>query len=293
MQIGKKEIFFKCITLVLLLTLVAGVVALGILYQKKPKDDPTIKVMSYNIRCFALDDLGVKSWGNRSKYVKEVIKSNDPDIIGFQEVMQIHEQFLKEELTEYSFHTAYREKSLFQEGVMIAYKTEKFTLEQEGMFWLSNTPEKQSKDWDSSFPRVANYVVLTEKATGKKITFFDTHLDNNGDIAREKQLEVILSKLDGIAEGCVFLVGDMNDFDDSSMYKKATEKLTDAMTVAKNVSVGTGATYQAYGTKLDHKRIDYCFVTNGTEILDFKVDDTTFNGIYPSDHFPIIVKAAL
>ena len=158
------------------------------------------------------------------------------------------------------------------------------------MFWLSDTPEVQSKNDDSEFPRIAGYVVLKEKATGKKYTFFDTHLDNKGDDARVNQLNVILDQAKTIAKGTIVLFGDMNDFEDSPMYEAATNALDDALFTAEKTSVGTGATYQAYGKDLDHKRIDYFFLTKGTVVSEFTVDTTTFDGVYPSDHFPLVIK---
>ena len=282
---------------IILVAVLLGALIGGVLFVELNKEETdgetVITVMSYNVRCFTLGDVGNKSWGVRKKYVAKVIENADPDVIGFQEVMDVHEEFFKEKLKGYSFNVAYREEHLFREGVAIAYKTDKFTLEEEGMFWLSETPEKMSKDWGSNSFRVADYVVLTEKKSGKKFTFFSTHLDNKGDSARKKQLEVVMNKADEVAQGQVIILGDMNDFEDSEMYQAAVNKYDDALLTAENVSVGTGATYQGYGEGLDHERIDYCFVTKGMKITDFKVDTSTFDGIYPSDHFPLIVKVVL
>lgn len=292
----RKDVWKTVVKAIFIVLLVVALVG-GVLFLQLQKDKYArtgITVMSYNIRCIAIDDTGERAWSARSPLVEEIIRKNDPDVIGFQEVTEMHESFLRKTFPGYTFNVAYREEHLFHEGVAIAYKTDKFTQEKEGMFWLSKTPEVKSKDWDSNMYRVANYVVLTERETGEKITFVSTHLDNEGKDARQKQMEVVLEQMEKVAEGKWILVGDMNGYDDSPMYKAATDKLTDAMTVAENVYEGkTGATYQGYGASLNERRIDYCFVTNGTKITSFVVDDTTYNGVYPSDHFPLVVKIAL
>lgn len=259
--------------------------------QTELKEELT--VMSYNVRFFSLyGDLFQKSWFYRAELVRQVVEKHAPDVVGFQEVNTTHEKFFREHLKGYDFIVAYRDGSIVKEGVMLAYRTDRFEKEKEGMFWLSDTPEVQSKNDDSEFPRVAAYFVLKEKATGKEFTFFDTHLDNKGDDARVNQLNVILEQAKSIVKGTMVLFGDLNDFDDSPMYEAGTEELDDAMLVADEVSVGTGATYQKFGKDLDHKRIDYFFVTKGTKVKEFIVDTTTFNGVYPSDHFPVIIKIA-
>ena len=166
---------------IILVAVLLGALIGGVLFVELNKEETdgetVITVMSYNVRCFTLGDVGNKSWGVRKKYVAKVIENADPDVIGFQEVMDVHEEFFKEKLKGYSFNVAYREEHLFREGVAIAYKTDKFTLEEEGMFWLSETPEKMSKDWGSNSFRVADYVVLTEKKSGKNTTLKTPHAE--------------------------------------------------------------------------------------------------------------------
>ena len=288
--------------LLLFVAILAWVILVGFYYPEYRQDKNVfdigqtpqteeITVMSYNIRYFTpLDDLFEKSWFYRAGLVRQVVEKNTPDVIGFQEVGQFHTKYLKEHLAGYDFIVGYRDNSLLKEGVMLAYRTDRFDLIKEGVFWLSDTPEKQSKNDDSQFCRIAGYLVLKEKATGREYTFFDTHLDNKGNNARANQLNVILEQAKTIAQGAVVLFGDMNDFEDSLMYENATNALTDAMLIADKVSVGTGATYQRFGKELEHERIDYFFVSEGTRVTEFTVDTTTFDGVYPSDHFPLIIK---
>ena len=254
-----------------------------------------VTVMSYNVRCLAYNsDFLKKSWFYRADLVLKVIASEKPDIIGFQEINTEHEKYLKEHLKGYAFYCAYRDNSLFKEGLMIAYRTDRFALENEGVYWLSETPEKMSKGWDAVMNRITVFTNLTEKKTGKKIAFYDTHLDHIGEQARINSMKLISDKIIETAPDCAFVVGDMNDFDDSPVYENALKSgLVDALKVAEKSYVGKGCTYQGFGKSTGDRRIDFCFLSPSVTVKDYHVNETTFDGVYPSDHYPIIVKALL
>ena len=251
-----------------------------------------ITVMSFNIRYRAFEDVHKKSWLYRASLVKQTVADVKPDIIGFQEVTPTHEKYLKSHLDGYGFFVAYRSKVL-KEGMLIAYRKDRFTLQDEGYFWLSTTPEKQSKDWNTSSYRIAAYTKLYDTQTGKSFTVLDTHLDNSSDEARAKGMEVIIQQVAARGLGSMILMGDMNDYENSPMFVTATTNgLKDARNSSPQVYDGSGSTWHNYGKQLNNKRIDYFFITNSINVLDYFVYDKTFDGTYPSDHFPIVTKLA-
>ncbi len=253
-----------------------------------------ITVMSFNIRYTALEDRFNKSWFHRAPLVVEVISEVKPDIIGFQEVNTAHERYLKKHLQGYSFIVAYRTNDILKEGMMIAYRSDRFLSSAEGHFWLSETPEKMSKDWGTGSYRVAAYTTLTDKATDKIFTVMDTHLDNASKEARAKGIEVIMQQKEKLGFGTMILMGDMNDTDDSPMYKTATENnLVDARKVAASIYDGPGSTWHNYGAKLNGKRIDYFFISPSISVKNYVVFDKTFDGVYPSDHFPLYINVTI
>ena len=260
--------------------------------KKDIKED--ITVMSFNIRYFAHDDFFKKSWFYRAQLVLNNIKQEEPDVIGFQEVQPIHEKFLRQHLLGYEFVIAYRTNLDPKEGMLLAYRKDRFSVEKEGMFWVSETPEKKSKDWGSSTYRVAAYAKLLDKKTNKYLSIIDTHLDNASDKAREEGIRVLINQVNSLELENAILLGDMNDFDDSLMYEYAINHgYLDALQIADKSYIGTGATYQKYGKELDHKRIDYFFLVPGIHVNDYHVVDKLYDGIYPSDHFPIVININL
>ena len=90
---------------------------------------------------------------------------------------------------------------------------------------------------------------------------------------------------------CV-IMGDLNDFESSVTYTSATELFDDAK--YKTDDTDSGATYQDFGKELDGENIDYFFISKtGIAVSQYKVIRTTYDGVYPSDHFPIRLKMNL
>ena len=253
------------------------------------RDDVTL--MSFNIRCYTPTDFFKKSWFYRADLVVDTIGAQHPDIIAFQEVTPMHEKYLKQHLAGYAFVTAYRTQHGNKEGVMIAYATDAFESIAEGYFWISETPEKESKDWGTAFPRVAVYTTLRNKHTGKLSTVMDVHLDHISAEARRQGMRVLLQQKEMLGIQSMILVGDLNDYDTSPMYAQAVAGgLVDALDVAQSIYTGSGATYHNFGRKLDAARIDYFFLTPDLTVKSYAVIDRTFDGVYPSDHFPLVIK---
>ena len=252
-----------------------------------------ITVMSYNLRYLSAKDCLKKSWFYRADLVIDIISEEKPDLIGFQEVTTTHAKYLTEHLSGYEFHIEYREKSPGKEATAIAYRADRFALKSEGHFWLSDAPEKMSKYSYSGNYRDANYVVLFDKTTEKEFVYYNTHLDSKNALAREKGMGVILEQMKKTNSLPTILTGDMNDFAESNMYEKAKDGgLNDAYALAKTRYEGNGSTWTDYG-RVTLPRIDFCFLSAGIAVSDYKVNDRLIDGAYPSDHFPVIVKIKL
>ena len=253
-----------------------------------------ITALSFNIRYNAAEDKGKKDWKARAPLVVRVISELQPDVIGFQEVQTIHETYLKKHLAGYRFFVMYRTSNAEKEGVMIAYRSDRFETEKEGGFWLSPTPDVMSRYEDMDNNRTVAYAKLVDKKTNKSFAIVDTHLDNASEEVREKSIGVILEQKEKLGIDTVILMGDMNDDKDSPMYKKATESgLTDAKTIAAERYDGPGSTFQKFGLRLNETPIDFFFVSPTMTVSSYAVFDKTYDGAYPSDHFPIVIRITL
>lgn len=260
--------------------------------ELKEAEDDKITVMSSNLRCFSTTDFFKKSWFYRAKLVRKNLQQITPDIVGFQEVTWLHYGFLQNVLEGYDSVIEYRDEAIMSEGCPIFYRSDRFELVDKGSFWLSETPEVMSKDWGAACYRVCSYVILKEKSNGDEIVVFNTHLDHVSDEARVKGIAVVLDKIKEFGGKPSVLMGDLNAKPGSVTYENAVEYFLDAQVVAKDTM--DGATYQAWGEQLERPRIDYFMVSQeGIDVEKYAVLQNTYDGVYPSDHFPIYVELYL
>lgn len=251
-----------------------------------------IRVMSCNLKCLNPSDLGKKSWFYRAEFVMENINAEYPGIIGFQECTKYQYPYLCESLPEYDSVITYRDKAIKTEGCPVFYRKDLFTLVDKGSFWLSETPEKMSKDWDAACYRICSYVILKENSSGKEFAVFNAHLDHVSDEARINGINVVLDKISEFGGMPSILMGDLNAQEASETYAAAMKSFDDTKYLAKDTM--DGATYQMWGQALDRDCIDYVLVSkNAFTVNQYKIVETTYDGIYPSDHFPLSVSLEL
>ena len=258
----------------------------------KTYDDSCITVVSSNIRCKCSVDKKEKNWFYRGPLLVQTLIDANADIIGMQEVKKEPFRLITSALHGYGSVIEYRDKSRDPESCPILYNLSKFDCERKGSFWLSETPDRISKDWGAACYRICSYVVLNKKDDGKKFAVFNTHLDHISEEARIKSIRLTLKKLEEFGDMPCVIMGDFNTYEDSETYWSATEKLDNAKYRAKDSD--SGATYQGWGQKLDDENIDYFLISKeGIDVLDYKVIRTDYDGVYPSDHFPIKIKINL
>ena len=251
-----------------------------------------ITIMSANVRCYAPDDLFKKSWFYRADLIRNNIDEIKPDIIGFQEVTWMHYGYLQDIMQGYDSVIMYRDNFILSEGCPIFYRTDKFELIDKNSFWLSETPEVMSKDWNSACYRVCSYVKLRQLNTNKEFVVFNTHLDHVSDEARINGIKVVLDKINELGDVPAYLMGDLNAKPNSKTLKSVYEFFEDGQVVADITT--DGATYQKWGEKLNSERIDYIVASIGkTNIYEYGIVDTLYDGVYPSDHFPIYIKTSV
>ena len=149
-----------------------------------------------------------------------------------------------------------------------------------------------SRDWGAACYRITSYVILTDNVSGKDFVVFNTHLDHVSDEARIKGMDVVLSKIAQFGGLPAIIMGDLNAEEDSATIAAATEHFYDARYVAE-VTEDT-YTYQNWGNMEKACRIDYFMISKeGITAKEYNVLTETHNGIYSSDHSPIVLTMQL
>jgi len=264
----------------------------------------TIKVMSYNIRLDTESD-GVNQWKNRIDKVYNLIKNNNPDLLGVQEAMHNQMMDLKNNLTGYDFVGVGRDDGKEKgEYSAIFYKKDKFEVLTQKTFWLSETPDVPgSKSWDAAITRVVTVAILKDRATGKTFAYFNTHFDHIGIEARKNSAKLIKILIAGFNAGVsiaenhselpLIVSGDFNseptDEPYQTMLNGSDIKLFDSRP-AEDLT-GTFCGFEVNSIKC--KTIDYVFHSTHWKTTSYQVIQTHDGKYYPSDHLPVVATLIL
>ncbi len=258
------------------------------------------KLMSFNIKSGGKKK---ESPENRVDSVKMVIEANSPDVLAIQEATDFWMEQLPQLVGDkYGIVGVGRcEPGDGNEATPILYLKDKYSLVDQGTFWLSDTPDVMSNTWNDSHNRICTYAILQNKESGFTFAQFNTHYDAESDnYSRDKSSDLIVQKIAEIAGDLpVVLCGDFNTKAGSVAYNKLIESgLTDSKTVALNVNPGkTGRSYHGYdliNRIIDGEPIDFIFVNDKFKSVNsYLIDDQKYDGVYPSDHYPLIGEITL
>jgi endonuclease/exonuclease/phosphatase family metal-dependent hydrolase len=255
----------------------------------------TIKTMTFNIRVISGQNDDPIRWDDgRNVLVKRTIMENEIDIVGTQENELRQQTYLIANLTGYQgLGVTNNTGGNNGESNSIFFRTARFTLIKSGKFWLSETPNVAgSKSWDSGYIRMAIWVILEDKTTGRRLFFINTHIDHLGIVtAQRRQVEVLLQKIEELREGLpVILTGDFNMWPNNSNIAVINNSfLVHTRDVAQTT---TGLSYSFHGwnnTPLNERYLaDYIFAGDGVNVYLHSVMPEKLDGNYVSDHAPVV-----
>jgi endonuclease/exonuclease/phosphatase family metal-dependent hydrolase len=259
-----------------------------------------IRVMTFNIRYDEPRD-GVNAWANRKQKVADVIRFHKADLVGVQEALLPQLRDLEMLLPAFAWVGVGRDDGKNKgEYSAILYRKNRFRVISSDTFWLSETPEKAgSKGWDAAYPRIVTWARFRDRITGKTFVQFNTHFDHLGDKARTESASLILKKVNEIqGKGPFFVTGDFNVREDSGAYKTlvggtSTIKLVDTRYASVNGHFGGDSTFSAFKELEPGRTIDHIFVRDGISVLEHGALSDRWNGLWASDHLPVIAEIVI
>ncbi|MDX9978924.1 MAG: endonuclease/exonuclease/phosphatase family protein [Lentisphaeria bacterium] len=257
---------------------------------------PTVRTMTFNIRCGTAND-GENHWEKRRDQAAAVIRRHAPDVAGLQEAFRFQLDELLERLPEYRMVGEGRDGGTKGEYSAILYRNDAFDVVDSGTFWLSETPEKPSRDWDSACVRICTWAHLRDRRTGLEFRVYNTHLDHRSQLAREKGVELIAQTIAKRQTSCPFLLmGDFNAAEDNPVvaYLKtsAPTPLVDTFRVMQPEATKV-RTFHAFKGDTEGGKIDYILVPPDIATLAAEIVRDNQDGRYPSDHFPVTATLRL
>lgn len=254
-----------------------------------------INVITYNIRYNTPND-GINAWPNRYKMVGGLLRFHDAEIIGLQEALYKQIREIQQQIPQMKRIGVGRDDGKEAgEFSPILFDSTKFKLIDFGWFWLSETPEKPGWGWDAKYNRICTWAKLKPQK-GKEFMVFNTHLDHQGDVAREESAKLIIRKIEELntKKLPVILMGDFNLTPDKAPIKFIMKHLQDSNAITEQPAYGPKGTFNGFDFNSTlPERIDYIFVNNKVVVNKYAVLTDSKDNRYPSDHLPVFVNIKL
>lgn len=249
-----------------------------------------LKIVTYNLR-ITVDD-GLNVWKNRASHVIEKIKSEAPDMIGFQELTETSINDLKAQLIDYVFVGCGRDEQMSGESVMIAYNKNRLDLMSLDLFWFSDTPSKPgSKKEIMTLARPCNVAIFRDSVTNCLFRVYNTHFDHMQSSIRVQSSEQLLNDLHMREQNIslpTLIMGDLNaEPQDEEIKAIVNNEIIELNDLTDELEY----TFHDYG-KMKIK-IDYIFATANVNSSKAIAWTECFDGVYLSDHYPVMVNVTI
>ncbi|QIN82011.1 hypothetical protein GBA63_04670 [Rubrobacter tropicus] len=265
--------------------------------------------MSFNVRG-SFRDLGTEhSWSNRAASNVATIERHAPHLIGLQECQRGNLAAYRENLPRYEQLKGPRYGNVRPHDFnAVLFDPDRLEPVESGGFWLSETPQKPSRSWETRVTRSANWTLFGLEETGLPLLHLNTHLDHKSAPARREGSALIVRELDGLLrrfgpETPVIVTGDFNCRPGTPTYENFVRGgFVDTYLAAGNSDDEGANTFHAFegaGFRDPHpkrgpRRIDWVLLKDPTHRLRVLSHEILRDGAdrppYPSDHYPVLAK---
>jgi endonuclease/exonuclease/phosphatase family metal-dependent hydrolase len=247
-----------------------------------------MKIMTFNLRYDNETDKA-HSWSHRQHSLLAMIQKSEADVISTQETTDTIHAFLHAHCPDYVLVGDGRESTRLGERCSVMIKKDKFRVLKTQTVWLNgNFDLAGDQDEEEGFARICTMVLIQDKATLRKIRIFNCHLAYQSVGAIKRNGENLLKYINRFEHTKIpfVLTGDFNSPIDHPLHGALLGKFHEAYRTLNRPRINT---FQAYGDPQGIDAIDFIY-TSTLKFTDVITDTTTFNGLYPSDHYPVIAE---
>lgn len=267
-----------------------------------------IRIGTYNLRRSVLDDASPdNNWRVRRPRLVQSILDNAFDVCGLQEVDTPEQESLPHLLAgqgavyESYFFSPYAEDGKGTKAHGLIWRKDRFRMAGEPhFFWISNPPEKQQVndlglDLKHRYIRGGFCVVMENILAEREYFVMVTHAPLNTDQhAEHAHVFVEMEKRYNPNGWPSFFIGDFNACETdapSTVYRTWWKDSFHYFDNAPEFREGPEGSFNGWQLdKLPERRIDFIYYKGeGVVPLHYRCNDTRYNGLLASDHFPIWV----
>jgi endonuclease/exonuclease/phosphatase family metal-dependent hydrolase len=241
-------------------------------------------------------DDGVNAWPLRKEKVAGLLKFHQADIFNVQEALPEQMDDLTALFPDFDHVGVGRDDGIRKgEHMAVFFSKARFEKQKDGMFWLSQTPDKPGLGWDAVCNRTVTWIKLKDKITKKSFYVFDTHFDHRGRVAREEAAKLILKSIKEInTENLpLILTGDLNLTKNTVPVQSILKELYDAQDKSITPPYGPAGTSGGFDVKVMPNKIDFIFINDKVTVLRHGVLSDSFGMFYPSDHLAVLAEVRL
>ena len=274
-----------------------------------PTREP-LTAMTFNIRYGTAKD-GENEWTARRAMLFDVVREQDPDVIGLQEALAFQIDEIVAAVPGYATIGVGRDDGAAQgEFAAILFRKSRFRVAEAGTFWLSDTPAVPgSKSWGNNITRICTWARLIDR-DGRGFFLFNVHLDHQSQPSRERSTQLLRERVEArsVPAEPVLVTGDFNVGENNpalrALLGPAAPKLSESAAAKSGPfvdtyrvvrpaekTVGTFTGFK-FGT-IEGDKIDYILAQPGTEVMHADIVRFSRNQRYPSDHFPVVARVRL
>jgi endonuclease/exonuclease/phosphatase family metal-dependent hydrolase len=260
---------------------------------KKHGRSSELHVMSFNLR-FA-SDTPPNSWPERRPVMRELLKREDPHLIGTQEGLYEQLRDIERDLgRDYDSIGLGRDGGSHGEAMQIYYNEDRLDPLEYDHYWLSDTPEVMgSRTWGGCCPRMVTWVRFLDRRTGDQFYAVNSHFEAFDATARANSAALVLQRMPVEFDPAlpVIFTADFNEPARAGLtvYDRLVTNgpFNDTWEEAERRS-RLFATFHGYRPLVpDGDRIDWILTTPGITTRYAKINTFERGGQFPSDHLPV------